>query len=60
MTQAQLAAALGLGDAQTVSNWERGVFKPSDENLAALCQVLGLDISWFFIEHDGEPGVVAA
>jgi transcriptional regulator with XRE-family HTH domain len=53
-TQAQLAMALGLGEAQTVSNWERGVFKPSDENLAGLCHVLKRDIAWFYTDHDAK------
>lgn len=60
MTQSQLATALGLGDSMTVSNWERGVFKPSDENLAALCQVLDRDLAWFYTDHDAEPSGAAA
>jgi transcriptional regulator with XRE-family HTH domain len=60
MTQAQLASALGLGEAQTVSNWERGLFKPSEDNLAGLCQVTGRDLAWFYTDHDAEPTGAAA
>ena len=51
MTQAELAQAAGIREAQTVSNWERGIFKPSDENLIALCQTLGRDLPWFYTDH---------
>jgi transcriptional regulator with XRE-family HTH domain len=56
MTQAELALAIGLRESQAVSNWERGVFKPSDANLAALCHKLGRSIGWFYEDH-GHPAL---
>lgn len=50
-TQNDLAVDIGLRESQTVSNWERGLFKPSDENLAALCHVLRRDLAWFYTDH---------
>lgn len=32
---------------QHVSNWERGIYKPNDRNLADLAQVLEVDIAYF-------------
>lgn len=60
LTQGELALALKLRESQTVSNWERGVSRPSDENLVALGRVLGHDESWFYAEHDeSEPKAAA-
>lgn len=37
---------------QHVSNWERGVYKPSDENLSDLAQALELDgIAYFYADE---------
>lgn len=46
MSQADLAERLGV-DSITVSRWERGVVRPSADNVLALCQVLGLTLSDF-------------
>lgn len=49
-TQHSLAVALGRGDAMTISRWERGENRPSDENLVALAEVLGMSVADFFME----------
>lgn len=54
LTQHDLAVALGRGDAMTVSRWERGEHRPSDAYLVALAQVLGQDVSWFFVDREPE------
>lgn len=51
-TQHELAVALGRGDAMTVSRWERGEHRPSDEYLVSLAVALDRDVSWFFAEPD--------
>lgn len=45
MTQAQLAAAIGLSDFMTVSRWERGEHRPSGENLIAVCEALDITVA---------------
>lgn len=40
LTQHDLAVALGRGDQMTVSRWERGEHKPSDDYLLLLADVL--------------------
>lgn len=51
LTQHELAIALGRGDAMTVSRWERGEHKPSDESLLALARVLDRPVAWFYVDH---------
>lgn len=51
MTQHELAVALGRGDAMTVSRWERGEHRPSDEYLIALADVFGLSVADFFSDE---------
>lgn len=53
LTQLQLANALGGQDPMAVSRWERGVSRPVDENLIALCHALGRDAGWFYTDHEG-------
>lgn len=48
MTQHQLAVRLGRGDAMAVSRWERGENRPNDENMIALAEILGREVSWFY------------
>lgn len=48
MTQGQLAAALGLSNPMVVSNWERGVYRPSEEHFCALATALARDMAWFY------------
>lgn len=45
-TQKQVGALAGV-DAQTVSNWERGVSLPSFDLLSAVAAGMGRDISYF-------------
>lgn len=53
LTQNQLAVALGNGTTlMRISEWERGVNKPNDENLIALAEFLGRDVAWFFTEPE--------
>lgn len=52
LTQHGLAVALGRGDAMTVSRWERGEHKPSDENLIALAEILGVSVASFFNDEE--------
>lgn len=54
LTQHGLAVALGRGDGMTVSRWERGEHKPSDENLVALAEILGITVADFFTEPERE------
>ncbi len=42
MTQAQLAAALGLKRQATISRWESGEDRPRPENMRRLCEALGV------------------
>jgi transcriptional regulator with XRE-family HTH domain len=39
---------------QHVSNWERGVYRPSDENLEDLAQALEVDVSFFYMDEPEE------
>jgi transcriptional regulator with XRE-family HTH domain len=54
LTQRELVAAVGLKDAMAVSRWERGEHRPNLENLSALAEVFGCDVSWFFADHQRE------
>jgi transcriptional regulator with XRE-family HTH domain len=53
---------MGRGDAMTVSRWERGEHKPSDENIVLLARVLSRDPGWFFVDREpnGDETPVAA
>lgn len=35
---------------QTISDWERGVHKPSDENLRELAEIFDCDVSEFYVD----------
>lgn len=52
LTQKQLGAMVNDSDGMAVSRWERAVNHPSHENLIALASALGLDIAWFYTDHD--------
>jgi transcriptional regulator with XRE-family HTH domain len=55
LTQQALAQALGaLAGGAAVSRWERGLVLPSPTTFARLADVLGRDISWFYIDHEKE------
>lgn len=47
LTQRQLAEHLDVEQMQ-ISKWERGIHRPSDENLAALTQVFGCSMAWLY------------
>jgi transcriptional regulator with XRE-family HTH domain len=51
LTQHGLAVLLERGDAMTVSRWERGEHRPSDERLIACAAILGRPVSWFYTDH---------
>ena len=44
----QTTGTAGGADGQRVSDWERGVNKPSDRYLHALAHVLERDVAWFY------------
>lgn len=52
LTQGALASAVGVSDLMVVSKWERGVYRPSDENLLALARELGHPLPWFVTDHE--------
>ncbi len=37
-----------------ISKWERGAHRPSDTNLVALAELIGVDVAWFYTEHTKE------
>lgn len=51
LTQHQLAGHAGT-QAFQVSRWEKGLHRPKDETLAALAEVLGCDVAWFYTDHE--------
>lgn len=53
LTQKQLAQRLN-GDPQFISKWERGEHMPSLKNLSALAMALGVDVAWFYTDHDSK------
>lgn len=54
MTQNQLARLVGPRVAvASISSWERGVSRPSDTYLTALCKALGVRVADLYAEPDG-------
>lgn len=51
LTQRQLADLVNGVDSMAVSRWERGMHRPTDDNLFALADVLDQDPGWFYAEH---------
>ena len=51
LTQRQLAEAVGVGEL-VVSKWERGMYRPSHENMIRLAGALGRSVAWFYTEHE--------
>jgi len=41
-------------DSQAVSDWERGVRRPSDEALIVLGELFDKDIAWFYTDHEDQ------
>lgn len=54
MTQGELARRLEIPQRQ-LSDWERGVHRPSDANLRRVAVILEQPFHWFFIERNGIP-----
>ena len=50
MTQAQLADAVGMSRT-VLSNLENGTFKPSVDQMEALAEVLGFEVTEMFLEE---------
>ena len=46
LTQKQLAELLGVTDV-TISRWESGQREPIWSDFVKLCEVLGMELSWF-------------
>jgi transcriptional regulator with XRE-family HTH domain len=58
LKQREVAARMGIDpplDAQRISDWERGVNKPSERHMQALADALGKDVSWFYEDPDAAP-----
>jgi transcriptional regulator with XRE-family HTH domain len=54
LTQRELALRMNWRktDTQAVSDWERGVRRPSDEALIVLAGVFKRDLAWFYAQHE--------
>lgn len=51
-TNADVARATGKSDRE-IRRWRKGEVTPSEENLAALASVAGIDdLSWFYLPHE--------
>lgn len=50
-SQGRLAAELGGWDSSSISRWENGRVRVSDDNLVELAQALGQDIAWFYVDR---------
>ena len=57
MTQAQLADAVGMSRT-VLSNLENGTFKPSVDQMEALAEVLGFEVTEMFLEEEKSPETV--
>lgn len=51
LVQRQVAARLDM-DVMNVSRWERGAVMPTLDNLSRLADLLGRDVSWFYVDHE--------
>lgn len=47
MSQEDLAERIGVSR-QTIYNWESDLVKPNNENVKTLCEVLSVDIDYFY------------
>lgn len=53
LTQRELAGLVGgKTTGQRISDWERGVDRPSDASLLRLGEIFGRPFAWFFVDHD--------
>ena len=55
MTQVELASKVGLHQVQ-IADYEKGIRKPNESNMAKLAQVLGVDPVWLSLGQ-GESGM---
>lgn len=46
LTQRELAEAVGVSHAKTISDWERGINSPSPRFIRALAEALAVSIPW--------------
>ena len=64
LTQAQVAARIpGKTEAQQISKWERGVFRPLPTSMEHLANALDVDISYFYArepEIEETPDLIGA
>ena len=45
----------GITSEKTIRRWRNGETRPSEENLAALADVVGVsDLTWFYLPHEEE------
>lgn len=52
LTQKQLAKLVGVTDV-TISRWESGLREPIWYDFVKLCEVLGMELSWFTEKENG-------
>ena len=52
LTQKQLAELVGVTDV-TISRWESGQREPVASDFVKLCEVLGMELSWFLEKENG-------
>jgi transcriptional regulator with XRE-family HTH domain len=50
MSKGELARMMGV-DRRAVTRWEAGQHRPTDTNLAAMAELFGRDVGWFFSDH---------
>lgn len=55
LSQKELGRLVNDVDSMAVSNWERGINRPSDANLEVLASVLDVSLAWLYTEHSEEP-----
>ena len=53
MSQKQLAQILDM-ERSDLSKWETGRHQPNEENLRRIAAALNQELSFFFIDHNGE------
>lgn len=54
LTQREIAAMANVSDGLAVSRWENERVAPSTESLVALADALGLELAWFYTDHDAQ------
>jgi transcriptional regulator with XRE-family HTH domain len=51
LTQRELARHIGIGEMR-ISDWERGIHRPNDNNFTAVCRALNQSPGWFWDNHE--------